>query len=161
MCVFRVRFVAFPHIIMMRVSWFRRVCLDMKVELGEGTREPRVVAEDRQIHGYGGASVARSEAPSSNRAVAVVQQQGASSSVGFANGTADGADGADRAAGLRNGLRATVGSGEGATAVTVQHGGTIVADTSTLVGSGKYRQQVGEKLGEHGVFLFFFAFARA
>jgi len=135
-----------------------RVRLDMKVELGEGIREPGVVAEDRQIHGYGGAGVVRSEAPSSNRAVAVVQQQGevggASSGGLLANGRAGGAGGVGRA-GLRNGLRATAGLREGAAVVTVQHSGAVVADASALVGSGKYRQQVGEIWS---FFCFFFSF---
>ena len=137
----------------------------MKVEFGEGTRAPGAVTEDRhQIHGYSsgsGAGVARSEAPSSNRAVAVVQQQGevgAASSGGAANGrTGGGADGGGGRPGLPIGVRATTGSVEGAAVLTVQHdGGTRLADTSALVGSGKYRQQVGDLV----FFLFFRARAR-
>ena len=135
----------------------------MKVEFGEGTRAPGAVTEDRhQIHGYSsgsGAGVARSEAPSSNRAVAVVQQQGevgAASSGGAANGrTGGGADGGGGRPGLPIGVRATTGLVEGAAVLTVQHdGGTRLADTSALVGSGKYRQQVGD-------LVFFFVFSRA
>lgn len=140
----------------------RCACLDMKVEFGEGPRESGVVSEDREIHGYGGgAGVARSEAPSSNRAVAVVQQQGkvggASSSDGLANGRVDEADAVGRI-GLRNALRVTEGPGEGAAFVTVQHGRTIVEDTIALVGSGKYRQQ---QVGENFLRVFFFCFSRA
>lgn len=126
----------------MSAAFFRYVCPEMKVDVGEGNR----AADDRQIHqGYTVDTAAEVGRSGPNRAVAVAQQHQVGGAFGAGGSVDRGTTGVNGVVGaglpIRNGvLLAGVRDGGAAVVAPHQHGGNNGVDGHAFVGSDEYRQ---------------------